>query len=147
MSNRGKTEEEKIPPTLDSIVRLGMRSEAPGSANELSILSFEGAVPHRLPLPPTPHDRLDATRLVLRLRALAEALDDLPRQARRFLRWQALRARARARGLKSRISPLRGGRPPGQLCAGSRRPRHEIHEILRDLCFYAGRALDCPDTS
>ncbi|MEX0404906.1 hypothetical protein ABGN05_04430 [Aquibium sp. LZ166] len=109
------------------------------------ILSFEGAVPHRLPPPPTPDDPLDATRLVLRLRAVAAALDDLPRQARRFVRLQALRARARARGQKSRISPLRVGRPPGQFCAASRRPRHEIHEILRDLNHFAHEAL--PDTS
>ncbi len=113
------------------------------------ILTFDGTVPHRLPSPPSPHDTLDATRLVLRLKALGAALDDLPRQARRFLRLQALRARARARGrlqgMWSRISPLRGGRPPGQLGAGSRRPRHEIHEILRDLNFFAHEAL--PDTS
>ena len=134
-------------PLVDRLRNPGPRPRTVPPHAAPRILSFEGAVPHRLPPPPTPHDRLDATRLVLRLRALAEALDDLPRQARRFLRWQALRARARARGLKSRISPLRGGRPPGQLCAGSRRPRHEIHEILRDLSFYAGRALDCPDTS
>ncbi|MFC3643033.1 hypothetical protein ACFONQ_13990, partial [Aquibium oceanicum] len=111
------------------------------------ILSFDGAVPHRLPPPPSPTDRLDATRLVLRLRALAAALDDLPRQARRFVRWQALRARARAQGAWRRISPLRGGRPPGQIRANGRRPEHEIHEILRDLSFFARRALDSPDTS
>ncbi len=110
------------------------------------ILSFEGAVPHRLPPPPTPNDRLDATRLVLRLRALAAALDDLPRQARRFVRWQALRARARARGLKFRISPLRSGRPPGARSA-SRPLDHEIHEVLRDLHWFAHQALAGPDTS
>ena len=109
------------------------------------ILSFGGAVPHRLPPPPAPDDPLDATRLVLRLRAVAEALDDLPRQARRFVRLQALRARARARGVWRRLSPLRVGRPPGQFCAASRRPRHEIHEILRDLNHFAHEAL--PDTS
>ncbi len=48
--------------------------------------------PHSLPPPPSPDDAIDATRLALRLAALAAALDDLPGQARRFARWKARRA-------------------------------------------------------
>src|SRR5690606_8422722 len=47
------------------------------------------ARPHSLPPPPSPDDPIDASRLALRLTALAAALDDLPGQARRFARWKA----------------------------------------------------------
>lgn len=41
--------------------------------------------------PPMPDDPIDATRLALRLRAVAAALDDLPAHASRFARWRARR--------------------------------------------------------
>lgn len=109
---------------------------------------------------PSPDDLLDATRLALRLRALGAALDDLPRQARRFARWKAARGRdaaaapdrkevaAGAQGRKRRIRrtwPLRPGRPPGQRPARLR--THEVHEILGDLHGLAFDALEHPDTS
>jgi hypothetical protein len=40
------------------------------------------------PRPPSPDDPLDAGRLHRRLDAIASALDDLPRQAKRLARWQ-----------------------------------------------------------
>lgn len=77
-------------------------------------ISFPGATTRRpLPQPPTPDDPLDATRLGLRLRALASVLDDLPKHARRFARWRARRDRAVAAGRPRRLSPLKPGRPPG----------------------------------
>jgi hypothetical protein len=90
-----------------------------------------------------PGDPVDATRLVLRLQALTSAVNDLPRQARRFARW---RSRLH-RGLMRRIGPLRPGRPPGQRPANSRRPAHEIQEVLADLQWFAFKALEQPDTS
>ncbi|PSM19970.1 hypothetical protein [Nitratireductor sp. StC3] len=48
--------------------------------------------------PPSRHDPIDATRLRLRLEALAAALDDIPAQARRFARWRATREARDARG-------------------------------------------------
>lgn len=115
--------------------------------------------PVKLRVPPAPDDPLDATRLTLRLEALATALDDLPGQARRLARWQANRARSRdAAGAQERknesvaalhatpsrrrrFSPLRLGWPPGW----SRRPGHEVHALLADL---HGLALDAlADTS
>jgi hypothetical protein len=51
-------------------------------------------VPRRLP---SPGDLVDATRLGLRFAALTSALDDLPRQAKRFARWPARRDAIRAR--------------------------------------------------
>ncbi|MEQ9018480.1 MAG: hypothetical protein RLO47_06005 [Nitratireductor sp.] len=53
-------------------------------------------VPERRP--PSRHDPLDATRLTLRLEALAATLDDLPAAARRFARWRAACAARDARG-------------------------------------------------
>ena len=91
--------------------------------------------------PPAPDDPLDATRLTLRLQALGAALDDLPRQARRFARW---RARPRSRPTR-RVWPLRPGRPPGQRPAARR--THEVHEILHDLHGLAFDVLEHPDTS
>jgi hypothetical protein len=131
------------------------------------ILSFDGAAPHRLPPPPAPDDPVDATRLGQRLAALASALDDLPKQARRFARWKAARARPGAtpnpplpsggggppkavegaRNCAFRISPLRPGRPPGGRPVKARRPAHEVHEVLVDLHHFALQALQRPDTS
>jgi len=95
--------------------------------------------------PPSPRDPLDAARIHLRLAALARALDDLPGHARRFARWRirrdaavaqrkeqiaaGMQASVRQTGRARRMSPLRGGRPPGS----PRRPRHEVHDILKDL--------------
>lgn len=112
--------------------------------HEAPRISFPGATARRpLPPPPTPDDPLDATRLGLRLRALASALDDLPKHARRFARWRARRNRAVAGGRPRRLSPLRPGRPPGW----SRRSGREVHEILADLHWFAREALARPDTS
>ena len=89
--------------------------------------------PYSLPPLPSPDDAIDATRLALRLAALAAALDDLPGQARRFARWRARydalilpceagevsrrdgggTRKTPAPGRFRRISPLRRGRPPG----------------------------------
>jgi hypothetical protein len=112
--------------------------------HEAPRISFPGAVVRRLlPLPPAPEDLLDATRLGLRLRALADALFDLPKHARRFAHWRARRNRAVASGRPRRLSPLRPGRPPGW----SRRSGREVHEILADLHWFAREALARPDTS
>jgi hypothetical protein len=56
---------------------------------------------------------IDGSVLLRRLQAVAQALDDLPRQAIRMARWTARRARLAARRLVY-TSPLRAGRPPGQ---------------------------------
>jgi hypothetical protein len=88
-------------------------------------------------------DAVAATRLGRRLAALGSALENLPAQARRFLRWQARNAMARAAGQRRRIGPLRSGRPPGQ----HRRRTHEVHHLLAKLHDYAFFALECRDTS
>lgn len=108
-----------------------------------------------LPPPPSPDDPIDATRLALRLSALAAALDDLPGQARRFAGSKAhLDARREAvPGRIGRSSPLRAGRPPGgRLTRFDPSARHsrtirEIDEVLAHAHALALYALQYPDTS
>ena len=98
----------------------------------------------RLRVVPRRHDdAIDAGTLSRRLAALATALDDLPRQALRFLRWRARNAAERAAGRRRRVAPLRFGRPPGQ----NRHRTHEVHDILEKLHDLADYALAYPDTS
>jgi hypothetical protein len=111
--------------------------------------------------PPSPRDQLDAAPLARRFALLADALNDLPKQARRYQLWRALRIARKLRetstgqaGRRGRLSPLRPGRAPGCRIVGwnpdrvyrSKRIR-EIDEILahaHDLALYA---LEQPDTS
>ena len=80
----------------------------------------------------------DATRLARRLRALRLALEDLPAQARRLMRWHAGQARRRLANRPNRLSPIRHGRPK----ASVRRGRHPLHELL-DICH--GLFVNLPD--
>ncbi|MFI0843249.1 hypothetical protein [Mesorhizobium sp. IMUNJ 23232] len=129
----------------------------------------------RVPLPPPPSldDPIDAARLGLRLQALGAALDDLPKQARRFARWKArcdaavaemrqigsavvVRGRT-ARGTVrfQRTRPLWLGRPPGgRLSPYDPDPwrRKNIREVDEILAHAHALALDAlnpprPDTS
>ncbi|MFC3723421.1 hypothetical protein [Neoaquamicrobium sediminum] len=103
--------------------------------------------------PPMPDDPIDATRLALRLRAVAAALDDLPAHASRFARWrarrdaalkdQAQRQPAHRRGVTRRVWPLRPGRPPGWRPAGRHaHPVHDVLNIVHDLAFWAMERTD-----
>ncbi|MDI6027101.1 hypothetical protein QBK99_12970 [Corticibacterium sp. UT-5YL-CI-8] len=100
--------------------------------------------PSPIPARPTPlpDDPLNANRLRLRLAALGRALDDLPRQARRFVRWR----QRRRRGAFHRLSPLRGGPPPGLRPPGSRHAR-EVDKTLDDVHGLALWTLEHPDSS
>jgi hypothetical protein len=129
-------------PLLDPL-RRSFRRRRP-VANSIPRISFPGLIalsPIALRRPPAPDDPLDATRLALRFQALGAALDDLPRQAKRFARWRARKATGKTR----RVWPLRPGRPPGHRPANRR--THEVHEILHDLHGLAFDVLEHPDTS
>jgi hypothetical protein len=96
------------------------------------------------PAPPPaktpPSDALvNAVPLTRRLEALKLALEDLPRQARRFALW---RARREAMPDPKFRSPLRPGPPPGR----RHKPTHLVDEVLIDLHGLAWDALK-PDTS
>ena len=89
--------------------------------------------------PPPPDGQASATRLHRRLQALKSALDDLPRQAKRLVRWQE--RRKAAPDFKFLI-PLRSGHPPGY----RRKPIHEVDEVLTECDGLAWEAMK-PDTS
>jgi hypothetical protein len=147
-------------PLFDRLPRWETRPRRP-VANSVPRISVPGyTMRFSIPPPPSPTDPVDATRLGLRFAALAAALDDLPRQAKRFARWRArcdaIRAQERnpdaavqsahlpqVRRRPHRNWPLRPGRPPGW----QRRSRDEIHEILKDLHGLAFDVLERPDTS
>jgi hypothetical protein len=85
-------------------------------------------------------DGLDiSAHLLARLAALKDALDDLPRQARRLVR--ALERRQKNPRLKFRV-PLRIGRPPGH----RKKPRLDIDSVLHE-CHWLARNAVAPDTS
>jgi hypothetical protein len=79
-------------PLIDPVRRVRIRRVAMRDLPRIAVAGYPLPVrPPRRPLP-KPDDRLDATRLILRIRALAEALEDLPGEARRFRRWHARHA-------------------------------------------------------
>ena len=110
--------------------------------------------PAPVPPPPLPEDRLDATRIGLRLRALTRVLNDLPGHARRLARWRARRDRlaaaikeGRTPPRPDRSNPMKPGGPPGLSLRDSRKPSHEVHHVLKNLQHFAREALAKPDTS
>ena len=155
-------------PLFDPLKRFGVRRyvkqrDVPRirSFDDIRIPLFHRP-PEPQPPPLTPDDPLDAGRLSRRLEALASALDDLPRQARRLARWRAHRLRRGAqdgnndtrRSVQSasigttarrnqRFSPMRPGRPPGW----RGRPDHAVYEVLNELHGLAVWAQERPDTS
>ena len=82
---------------------------------------------------------VNGARLIHRLEALESALADLPRQARRLVRW---RMRQETSPNPSFKLPLRPGRPPGY----RRRAVHQVDELLSECQWLAYRAL-MADTS
>jgi hypothetical protein len=90
--------------------------------------------------PALPPDGLvGATRLHRRLQALKSALENLPRQAKRLVRWQE---RRKASPWPKSTMPLRPGRPPGY----RRKPIHEVDEVLVACDWLAWEAMK-PETS
>lgn len=112
---------------VDPIRRVGLRAKHP-KGDGPRIISFDEPYVARDTREPLPDDLLDAAHLYQRLEALRRALEDLPAQARRLLRWQARCERARGEGRWVRVSPLRSGRPPGHRA----RWRHPVDEVLKD---------------
>ena len=76
---------------------------------------------------------VSAVRVIRRLEALEAALADLPRQAKRLVRW---RMRQETSPNPSFKTPLRPGRPPGS----RRRSTHEVDELLSECDWLAFRA-------
>ena len=93
------------------------------------------------PPPPVPEPKPDTSHLRFggRLAAIKSALDDLPRQAIRYLRWQARRDAMPNPEFKD---PLRPGQPPGH----RKEPAEEIDFVLKECHWLAREALS-PNTS
>jgi len=153
-------------PLFDSLPRDRPYRPRQSSVPRISVPGFSRLAPVAVRPPPAPDDLLDATRLGLRLSALQRVLDDLPRQAQRFARWQARSREPRnrpdeprtllagatgvvgtgapAKRRWTRIWPLRPGRPPGW----RRRSGQDVHHILDNTHGLALFALaGHPDTS
>ena len=88
----------------------------------------------------TSNPRLDATLLGQRLNAIMRALDTIPHQARRLIRWQAKRDAALKAFRPTRLSPMRPGLPPGW----RERRLHEVDDILRECHGLANDLLNAP---
>ena len=88
------------------------------------------------------HHPIDATQIGQRLNALIRALDNLPAQARRLVRWQAKRDAALKAHRPTRMGPMRPGLPPGW----RERRTHEIDDVLRECHGLANDLLNAPDT-
>jgi hypothetical protein len=88
---------------------------------------------------PEPDNTVNAARLRRRLAAIKAALEDLPRQAKRLVRWQARRKKMQSPKFRD---PLRPGRAPGY----RKRHRHEVDAVLKECHALAWYALK-PDTS
>ena len=82
---------------------------------------------------------VNAARVIRRLEALESALADLPRQAKRLVRWRMREEKSENPSFKT---PLRPGRPPGS----RRRAVHLVDELLDECQWLAHRAA-MADTS
>jgi hypothetical protein len=77
---------------------------------------------------------VETSRLTTRLMALTSALESLPRQAKRLVRWRARRAVQKA---PTFLQPMRPGPPPG----GRKRSTDEIDFVLTECHGLAWDAL------
>ena len=100
---------------------------------------FRQPQPAALAPPPKKDDTVNAKPLCRRLAAIKDALEDLPRQAKRLARWRARPMEARRPRL---ANSLRLGPPPSR----RKRPSHEVDEILKE-CHWLARNVPVPNTS
>ena len=128
----GAPEDEPAPPSSTQMPRISVPGFLDPIFPAAKLLASEDAISARL--------------LCRRLLALRDALDDLPKQALRLVRWQA-RQKLIPAGKPSRLSPFRPGRPPGF----RQRGKHEIDAILREChglaCDVWARPAAAHDTS
>lgn len=96
------------------------------------------AVPEPAPEPPE-EGTVNALRLCRRLAALKSALENLPRQARRYVRWQS---KPQSERRPQFASALRPGTPPGY----RKNAIHKVDEILAK-CDWLARQAARADTS
>lgn len=122
------------------VKRLEPRIHVIGFDPRIALFHQPPPVVHEPPPAPMPDGLVSASRLCRRLAAIKSALEDLPRQARRYAHWQA-RPLERRRPLRD--SALRSGTPPGH----RRRPVHPVDEILAECHWLARHPPSVLDTS
>ena len=98
------------------------------------IHSIESFFQAHAPQPEPPDTSVDATQLLRRFQSVKHALENLPRQALRLVRWKARRRLAENPKFRS---PLRPGKPPGH----RDKPHHKIDFVLRECHGLAFDAL------
>jgi hypothetical protein len=133
----GRTPGRPRPPAFQLYdPRQRVTERRPGSGlRRLPRVAVLGPDPHLVPVwsapvpapkPAPPEDGLvNALPLCRRLQALKAALDDVPRQAQRLVRWRARRERDRGQRPLF-VTPLRPGLPPGYRA----KPVHEVDRVL-----------------
>jgi hypothetical protein len=135
-------------PRLRFDAKAGRRSRGPHLEPRIRSLdaAFDPLVPlfrASPPAAPAVEEESDGTvsaaSLCRRLAAIKRALEDLPRQARRYARWRAKPFETRRPKL---FSSLRPGAPPGF----RESPRHRVEAILHE-CNWLARSLPATDTS
>jgi hypothetical protein len=91
---------------------------------------------------PEPKDgKTSALRLIDRLLAIKDALENIPKQAKRLARWKARRRRQSELRIVH-VIPLKAGRAPYL----PDKPRNEVEEILAE-CHWLAWEVRTPDTS
>ena len=139
-------EEERFPafPLIDPLeafcaagLRLGGRMVA-GSWGKEQVVPrisvpgfFDPVFPQAIPVP-NRDDPIDTTSLLRRIRSLKDALDNLPRHARRLARWKAKGELARQPGAAwkpGRLSPFRPGPCAGKTCERGARDRRDPRRL------------------
>lgn len=123
------------------IARLEPRIRVIGHDPRISALWHAPAAKPEPELVPVEDGRISAARLSRRLHALKLALADIPRQAKRLVRWQARRERLDFARRSFKL-PLRPGHPPGYRA----RPDHDIDNILAE-CHRLALDAQRADTS
>ena len=145
-------EEERFPafPLIDPLKRFAPQdfgwaqdwSENWGKEQALPRISVPGLFDPTFPQPipaPNRYDPIATTSLLRRIRSLKEALENLPRHARRLARWKAkneLSNQPDAPWKPGRLSPFRPGPAPGKHLHEER----EIDVILGDCHYFARQA-------
>jgi hypothetical protein len=147
---RGRTSFQLFDPRKPLDTALGRRHAGSRLEPRIRFIDFDPRIAlfrERQPMAsaPAPEEKdvedgtVNATPLCRRLAAIKLALEDLPRQARRFARWRARPIEERRPQL---TTPLRVGRPPGH----RKRQTHEVDEILNE-CHWLARNVPALDTS
>lgn len=132
-------------PLVERLRNLGApraKKTPPHRAPRIMFLDDNSPPPFRLPPPPSRNDEVSTTRLVERVKALANLREDMDLHIKRLARWTA----RRKAGLIRRMSSFKPGRAPGAIALNApKRGRHEVFDLLLEAQWLASEAYN--DTS